>query len=183
MNKLNAVSVASILAVSSVLALGACSKKPETAPATAEPAAPAATPPAGDAATSPATAAAATAATAAPRTKAPDGAKVSFVGIKDGDTVSSPFKVGFGIEGLKVAPAGTPDPGVGHHHLIIDSELPSQDAPLPATDSVKHFGKGQTETELTLPAGKHTLQLEFADSNHVPFDPPVVSDKITVTVK
>jgi len=120
---------------------------------------------------------------AAARTKTPEGAKVYFVGIKDGDTVTSPFKVGFGVDGLKLAPAGTPDAGVGHHHLIIDSGLPPQDGPLPASDTVKHFGKAQTDTELTLPAGKHTLQLEFADSNHVPFDPPVVSEKITVTVK
>ena len=84
---------------------------------------------------------------------------------------------------LKPVKSDPPDPGVGHHHLIIDAALPPQDAPLPANDNVKHFGKGQLDTELTLPAGTHTLQLEFADSNHVPFDPPVVSDKITITVK
>ncbi len=172
-----------LLAVSAALALGACSKSSEPAPPAAEPTAPAAAAPAGDAASQPATAAAATSAGAAARTKAPDGAKVYFVGIKDGDTVTSPFKVAFGVDGAKVAPAGTPDPGVGHHHLIIDAALPPQDAPLPANDNVKHFGKGQLDTELTLPAGTHTLQLEFADSNHVPFDPPVVSDKITITVK
>lgn len=168
-----------------VLLLAACSKKTEdAAPAAVQPAAPTQTP-AGNAtdAATPATAAAASATPAAARTKAPDGAKVFFVGIKDGDTVTSPFKVGFGVEGLKLAPAGTPDAGVGHHHLIVDAELPPQDQPLPANDHVLHFGKAQTETELKLPPGPHTLQLEAADSNHVAFDPPVVSEKITVTVK
>jgi hypothetical protein len=168
MNKLNAASIASSVMLASLISLAACSKTPETAPAAAPPPAPAST-----IAPTP----------AAARTKAPEGAKVYFVGIKDGDTVTSPFKVGFGVDVLKLAPAGTPDAGVGHHHLIIDSDLPPQDAPLPANDNVKHFGKAQTETELTLPAGIHTLQLEFADSSHVPFDPPVVSDKITITVK
>lgn len=166
MKQLNTAAISSSLLLASLLSLAACSKTTETAPAAAPPPAPVAT-------TAP----------AAARTKAPEGAKVYFVGIKDGDTVTSPFKVGFGVDVLKVAPAGTPDAGVGHHHLIIDSELPPQDAPLPANDNVKHFGKGQTETELTLPAGTHTLQIEFADSSHVPFDPPVVSDKITITVK
>jgi len=117
------------------------------------------------------------------RTPAPAGAKVYFVGIKDGDTVTSPFKVSFGADGATIAPAGSTDAGTGHHHLIIDSALPPQDAPLPASEQVKHFGKGQTETELTLAPGKHTLQLELADGRHVPFDPPVVSQKITITVK
>jgi hypothetical protein len=117
------------------------------------------------------------------RQKAPQGAKVAFVGLKDGDTVSSPFKVAFSVEGLKVAPAGTTEPATGHFHLIIDSELPPQDAPLPSNEHVKHYGKGQTEDELTLPAGPHTLQLEFTDGAHVPFDPPLVSDKINITVK
>src|SRR5579883_2236785 len=136
-------------------ALAACNQKSE-APKPAETPPPAAAPaPAGQEPA--ATGAALT------RTKAPAGAKVYFVGIKDGDTVTSPFKVGFGVDGLTVAPAGTMDPGTGHHHLIIDADLPPQDLPLPANDNVKHFGKGQTDAELTLPAGKHTLQLEFAD--------------------
>jgi len=166
MKQLNTAAISTSLLLASLLSLAACSKTTKTAPAAAPPPAPVA-------ATAP----------AATRTKAPEGAKVYFIGIKDGDTVTSPFKVGFGVDVLKVAPAGTPDAGVGHHHLIIDSDLPPQDAPLPANDNVKHFGKAQTETELTLPAGTHTLQLEFADSSHVPFDPPVVSDKITITVK
>lgn len=117
------------------------------------------------------------------RSVAPQGAKIGFTGIKDGDTVTSPFKVGFAAEGIKVAPAGTTDPGTGHFHLLTDADLPPQDAPLPANDHVKHFGKGQVEAEVTLPAGKHTLQLEMTDGNHLPFQPPLLSSKITVTVK
>lgn len=161
------------LLLAATVALAACSQKsadqsqpaaPAAAPAAAAPAAP---PPAAG----------------LPRQKAPDGTTVSFVGIKDGDTVTSPFKVGFAVTGAKVAPAGTTDPGTGHFHLIIDSDLPPQDAPLPANEHVKHYGKGQLEDTLTLPPGSHTLQIEFADGLHLPFDPPVVSDKITVTVK
>jgi hypothetical protein len=123
-------------------------------------------------------------AAAAPRQKAPDGTSVSFTGIKNGDTVTSPFKVGFAVTGAKIAPAGTTDAGTGHFHLLIDTDtLPPQDAPLPASATVKHYGKGQTEDSVTLPAGKHTLQIELADGLHVPFDPPVLSDKISVTVK
>ncbi len=127
------------------------------------------------------------AASAAPaamtRSAAPKGARIRFTGIKDGDTVTSPFKVGFAADGIRVAPAGTAEPGTGHFHLLIDTDLPPQDAPLPANDHVKHFGKGQLETEATLPAGKHTLQLEMTDGNHLPFQPPLLSPKINVTVK
>jgi hypothetical protein len=135
-------------------------------------------------ATSPASAPAAPANMAAmTRASVPQGAKIGFVGIKEGDTVASPFKIGFAAEGIKVAPAGTTTPGTGHFHLLIDTDLPPQDAPLPANDHVKHFGKGQTDTDVTLPAGKHTLQLEMTDGNHLPFAPPLLSAKISVTVK
>ncbi|MBL6752321.1 MAG: DUF4399 domain-containing protein [Nevskia sp.] len=123
------------------------------------------------------------AAAALQRQKAPAGAKASFVGIRQGDTVTSPFKVGFAVEGLRIAPAGTADPDTGHFHLIIDADLPPQDVPLPASDHVKHYGKGQAEDTLSLPPGQHSLQIELADGAHVPFDPPVVSERITVTVK
>lgn len=128
---------------------------------------------------------AATASSEAPvaRQQAPAAAKVNFVGIKNGDSVTSPFKVGFHVTGMTVAPAGSTAPDSGHFHLIIDSELPPQDAPLPANEHVRHYGKGQTETTLTLPPGQHTLQIEFADGAHVPFNPPVVSNRITITVK
>ena len=163
------------LLLAATVGLAACSQKSgdqgQSAPAPAA-AAPAAAVPA-----TPAPAA------ALPRQKAPDGTSVSFSGIKNGDTVTSPFKVGFAVTGAKIAPAGTTDAGTGHFHLIIDSDLPPQDGPLPANEHVKHYGKGQTEDTITLPPGSHTLQIELADGLHVPFDPPVVSDKITVTVK
>jgi len=164
------------LLLSATLAVAACSQKApdQAAPAaTADAPAPATPPP------NPTT----PTLSSIPRQKAPDGTAVTFVGIKDGDTVSSPVKVGFAVTGAKVAPAGTTDPGTGHFHLLIDTDLPPQDAPLPASDKVKHYGKGQTEDSVTLAPGPHTLQIEFADGSHVPFDPPVLSDKISVTVK
>jgi hypothetical protein len=92
--------------------------------------------------------------------------------------------VKFGVEGIELAPAGEVKDNNGHHHLLIDIEsLPPLDRPLPATDQIQHFGKAQTETTLTLPPGPHTLQLLFAGGNHVPHDPPVMSDKIHITVK
>lgn len=125
-----------------------------------------------------------TAAAALTRHKAPDGAKISLTGVKDGDTVTSPVKLGFSATGVKVAPAGTMDAGTGHFHLLTDADtLPSQDAPLPANEHVKHYGKAQTEDSVTLTPGKHTLQLELTDGLHLPFDPPLLSDKVTVTVK
>jgi hypothetical protein len=103
---------------------------------------------------------------------------------KDGETVSSPFTVRFGLKGMGIAPAGIDQPNTGHHHLLIDVEkVPDFNAALPATDNIKHFGAGQTETELTLPPGIHTLQLVFADYLHIPHDKPVMSEKVTITVK
>lgn len=120
----------------------------------------------------------------APRTPAPEGAKVYFIAPQDGATVDKTFTVKFGLKGMGVAPAGSEAPATGHHHLLVDvAELPALDKPLPASDNVRHFGKGQTETEVSLPPGKHTLQLLVGDKNHVPFDPPVISEKITVNVK
>ena len=85
---------------------------------------------------------------------------------------------------MGVAPAGIKFDNSGHHHLLIDSAPPSEmGIPLPATDKIVHFGKGQTETTLNLSPGKHTLQLLFADLNHIPHSPPVLSQKITITVK
>ncbi|MDA1275183.1 MAG: DUF4399 domain-containing protein [Verrucomicrobia bacterium] len=122
----------------------------------------------------------------------PAGAKVYIVRPADGRTVKRKFKVVFGLTGMGVCPAGltaadgTPFPDTGHHHLVINKEaLPAMDMPL-ITDKptdVLHFGKGQTETMLDLPPGKHTLQLIFADYAHVPHNPPVISPKITVTVE
>ncbi|MNC12677.1 hypothetical protein D3C75_604020 [compost metagenome] len=119
-----------------------------------------------------------------PRTPAPEGASVYFIAPANGASVTGPVNVRFGLKGMGVAPAGTDVPATGHHHLLVDvAELPGLDAPLPATDNIRHFGKGQTETELTLPPGQHTLQLLLGDQNHVPHQPPVLSEKITITVK
>jgi hypothetical protein len=113
----------------------------------------------------------------------PAGAKVYFIGIKDGDTVSSPVKVVFGLSGMGIAPAGTQFENSGHHHLLVDNPTADLTKPLPATDNIKHFGKGQTETSLDLKPGKHTLQLVLGDWKHQPHNPSVVSEKITITVK
>jgi len=92
-------------------------------------------------------------------------------------------KVAFGLSGMGIAPAGTQFENTGHHHLLIDDPQIDFTQPLPQNDQIKHFGKGQTETSLTLPPGKHTLQLVLADLTHTPHDPAVISKKITITVE
>ncbi|HEV2227802.1 MAG TPA: DUF4399 domain-containing protein [Steroidobacteraceae bacterium] len=130
-------------------------------------------------------AAAPTAAAALPRTPSPPGAEVYIISPKDGARVKSPVLVQFGLKDkMGVAPAGVKFDNSGHHHLLIDTDAPANmGAPLPATDNIRHFGKGQTETSLTLSPGTHTLQLLFADQSHIPHDPPVISKKITITVE
>ena len=118
-----------------------------------------------------------------PRTPSPEGARVFFISPTDGETVSSPVKVVFGIEGMSVAPAGDQTPHSGHHHIIIDAELPDLNLPIPASDNYVHFGDASTETELTLEPGEHTLQMLLGDHTHIPHDPPLMSDKITVYVE
>jgi hypothetical protein len=120
---------------------------------------------------------------AIPRTPSPAGAKAWLIEPIDGATVKSPFTVKFGVEGMKVAPAGSDEPDSGHHHLLIDTKLEDYDAPIPADDKHRHFGKGQTEATIELPPGKHTLQDVFADKNHIPFEPSVQSEPITITVE
>jgi len=118
------------------------------------------------------------------RTPSAQGASVGFANLSDGDVVPAVFTVKFAISGMAIAPAGSQIENTGHHHLLIDvAELPDMNLPLPATDNIRHFGKGQTEVELTLPEGKHTLQLLLADYAHIPHSPPLMSEKITVTVK
>ena len=117
------------------------------------------------------------------RTMAPEGAKATIASPADGATVSSPVTVVFGLEGMGVAPAGVEKENTGHHHLIINAELPPMDEGIPADDNHVHFGGGQTQTTIELAPGTHTLQLLLGDLNHVPHDPPVTSDKITITVK
>jgi hypothetical protein len=117
------------------------------------------------------------------RTPSPTGAEAYIISPKNGATVHNPVRVQFGLKGMGIAPAGVKFDNTGHHHLLIDTDAPSDlSAPLPATDKIVHFGKGQTETTLTLSPGKHTLQLLLGDMNHIPHNPPVMSKKITITV-
>jgi len=118
------------------------------------------------------------------RTASPAGAEVYIISPKDGAIVHNPVRVQFGLKGMGVAPAGVKYDNTGHHHLLIDTDPPAdQSTPLPATDKIVHFGKGQTETTLAnLTPGKHTLQLLLGDQNHIPHNPPVLSKKITITV-
>ena len=122
----------------------------------------------------------------AAQTPSPEGAKVYFINLKDGDTVTSPFLVQFGLSGMGVAPAGVEKPNTGHHHLLIDAPALTEEQlkePIPADDNHRHFGGGQTEAMVTLPEGKHTLQLVLGDWTHIPHVPPVLSEPITITVQ
>lgn len=119
-----------------------------------------------------------------PRTPSPEGARVFFITPADGETVSNPVRIEFGIEGMSVVPAGVDETHSGHHHLIVDAGLPENPgAPIPADENYIHFGDASTSTELTLDPGRHTLQLLLGDHLHVPHDPPVTSDVITITVE
>jgi hypothetical protein len=121
---------------------------------------------------------------AAAREPSPAGAEVYIVSPKDGATVKGPVTVVFGLKGMGVAPAGIKMENTGHHHLLIDTDAPADlSQPLPATEKVVHFGKGQTEATVTLAPGKHTLLLVLGDSLHVPHQPAVISKKITITVE
>jgi hypothetical protein len=117
------------------------------------------------------------------RTSSPAGAEVYIISPKDGAKVRGPVTVLFGLRGMGIAPAGVKFDNTGHHHLLVDMDVPADLAtPMPATDTLLHFGKGQTQTSLTLAPGKHTLQLLFADLNHIAMQPPLLSKKITITV-
>jgi hypothetical protein len=109
-------------------------------------------------------------------------ARVYFIDLKDGATIPSKVKIRFGIDNMEIAPAGVAKPNTGHHHLLIDSELPPLDQPIPSDFNHLHFGGGQTEAEITLPAGEHTLQLLLGDQAHIPHVPPVMSEVIHVKV-
>jgi len=121
------------------------------------------------------------------KTKRPAEAKLYIVSPADGAEVTSPVVINFGLNGMGVAPAGlflAEDKPTGHHHLMVDAEeLPDLGMPLPKDETHIHFGGGQTETSLKLEPGTHTLQLVLGDHGHVPHDPPLKSEKITITVK
>jgi Domain of unknown function (DUF4399) len=115
-------------------------------------------------------------------TPSPPEAAVYFIGLKDGDTLPTKATLHFGLRGMGVAPAGSDRANSGHHHLIVDAPTPALNTEIPNDFQHLHFGAGQTETEVTLPPGEHTLQLVFGDKNHVPHSPPLVSDRIKVKV-
>src|ERR1700683_2102504 len=102
-------------------------------------------------------------------------AEVYFISPKDGATVHGPVTVRFGLKGMGIAPAGIKFDNTGHHHLLVDTDIKDlkRNEPMPTTDKILHFGKGQTETQLNLSTGKHTLELIFADYTHRSFDPPL----------
>jgi hypothetical protein len=111
------------------------------------------------------------------------GAEVGFSNLADGDVIPPAYTVKFSIAGMGIAPAGVEIDNTGHFHLLIDlAELPDLDQPLPANAKLIHFGKGEAETKLALPEGQHRLQLVLADYRHIPHDPPVVSDPISITI-
>lgn len=122
-------------------------------------------------------------ATAADATPSPAGAQAYFISPQNGETVRNPVVVRFGLKGMGIAPAGVEAPNTGHHHLIIDAPQPEAGKPIPTDDKHVHFGAGQTETTVTLPPGKHELQMVVGDHLHVPHNPPVVSERITITVE
>ena len=116
--------------------------------------------------------------------QAPDDAQVYIISPANGDTLPETFKVRFGLSAMGIAPAGIDQPNTGHHHLLVDlPELPDLTASLPATENIRHFGGGQTETTLTLPPGKHRLQLLLGNYAHGEHERPIISEPITVTVR
>jgi len=120
---------------------------------------------------------------ALPRSLSPESARLFFITPADGDTVSSPVAVEFGLEGMGVVAAGVNEAHTGHHHILVDAGLPDLGLPIPADENHIHFGDASTSTELTLEPGEHTLQLLLGDHLHIPHDPAVMSDTITITVE
>lgn len=121
--------------------------------------------------------------TSLPRSASPDGARVFFITPADGSTVTNPISVEFGIDGMAVVAAGTKQEDSGHHHLLIDTDLPDLGLPIPADELHIHFGDASTATEITLAPGEHRLQMLLGDYLHIPHDPPLVSESITIIVE
>lgn len=118
-----------------------------------------------------------------PRSASADGATVFFITPANGETVSNPITIEFGINGMDVVKAGINQAHSGHHHLLIDTDLPSEDLPIPADEHHIHFGDGSTTAQITLPPGEHTLQMLLGDHLHIPHNPPLVSEPLTITVE
>ena len=122
--------------------------------------------------------------TAAMATDAPEDASAYFITPQDGETVSSPVTVRFGLKGMGVAPSGVNRDNTGHHHLLVNVDsMPPMDEPIPSDDQHRHFGGGQTQTTLALQPGDHELTLLLGDETHTPHNPPVKSETITITVE
>ena len=117
------------------------------------------------------------------RTPAPAGAEVYLISPANGATVSSPVTLRFGLRGMGVAPAGIDKANTGHHHVLIDTDLPPLGLPIPSDAQHRHFGGGQTEASLELMPGEHTVQLVLGDARHIPHEPPVVSERIVLVVR
>lgn len=157
------------------LILAACGQKAADEPA--------ASPPDTSAEPAMASEAAVTTPAAMPKPVSADGASVFFIMPADGATLSNPISIEFGISGMDVVKAGDDQPNSGHHHLLIDTGLPDLGLPIPADEHHVHFGDGSTTTEITLPPGEHTLQMLLGDHQHIPHNPPLVSELITITVE
>lgn len=109
---------------------------------------------------------------------------IRLEGIETGKTYNSPIKLDFFVKNMKVRKAGVKEKNSGHHHLLIDlKKLPDFEKPLPMTNNIIHFGKGQTATSLKLKPGKHTIQLLFADYSHTPHKIPLITKKVTFFIK
>src|SRR3954454_6654572 len=115
-------------------------------------------------------------------TPSPAGAAVYFVDLRDGASIPTKSIIHFGLRNMGVAPAGSDRANSGHHHLLIDTPMPPLNAPIPNDFNHLHFGGGQTEAEVTLTPGEHTLQLLLGDKDHIPHTPPVMSSRIKVRV-
>ena len=115
--------------------------------------------------------------------KSNSGASAYIISPLDGATVTSPVTIQFGLEGMGVAPAGVEKLGTGHHHLIVDAPLPALNEPIPADGNHRHFGGGQTQTTIELSPGTHSLQLLLADHYHIPHNPPIHSNIVTIEVR
>ena len=115
-------------------------------------------------------------------TPSPTNASVYFISPNNEESLHGKVNIKFGLKNFGVAPAGIQIQNTGHHHLIIDAELPPLNMPIPADKNHVHFGKGQTEAELELSKGEHTLQLLLGDFRHIPHDPPIYSKRIKIFI-
>jgi hypothetical protein len=117
------------------------------------------------------------------RKKSPAESRTYLISPVQGAVVTSPVVVRFGLQGMGIAPAGIDKAGTGHHHLLIDTDLPALSLPIPNDAQHRHYGGGQTEAIIELPPGEHSLQLILGDERHIPHDPAVISEKILIQVQ